>query len=126
MEPDYRRLMVEQVQLATPAERLMMIWERLVLNLGQAREAMAEGDHERANKELLSAQQILVILSNTLDQSWEGAATVDALYRWCWERLVAANVGWDPEQLRQATDVLMQLYDAWSKAAALQHAAAPG
>ena len=114
---DQRRLLTEQVQLATPAERLVMIWERLMLNLAQAAEAMERGEHERANNELISAQQILVILSNTLDHSWDGAANLDALYRWCWEQLVAANVKWDKTKLDDATSVLTQLYDAWCKAA---------
>jgi flagellar protein FliS len=114
---DQRRILVEQVQLATPAERLLMIWERLVLNLGQARDAMGAGEHENANTALISAQQILVILSGTLDHSWEGAASVDALYRWCWEKLVTANVGWDKSALDEAAGVLSQLYDAWCKAA---------
>ena len=115
---DRRRFLEEQVSLATPAERLMMIWERLMLNLDQAHEAMGAGEHERANTELLSAQQILVILSGTLDQSWDGAANLGALYRFCWEKLVAANVRWDKGQLEEATDILAQLYEAWGKAAA--------
>ena len=119
---DQRRLLVEQVQLATPAERLMMVWERLMGNLGQAREAMEGGDHERANNELISAQQVLVILSNTLDHSWAGAAGLDALYRWCWEQLVAANVAWDKAKLADATAVLTQLYDAWHQAADAERA----
>lgn len=114
---DYRRVMVEQVQLASPAERLMMIWERLMANLGQAGEAMSSGDHERANNELLSAQQILVILSGTLDQSWEGAANLDAVYRWCWEQLVMANVKWDVGKLDEAREILGRLYEAWTAAA---------
>ena len=119
---DQRRLLMEQVQLATPAERLLMIWERLVLNLGQAREAMEAGEHERANNELIAAQQILVVLSSTLDHSWEGAPNLDALYRWCWEQLVAANVAWDKAKLADATAVLTQLYDAWHQAADAERA----
>lgn len=115
---DQRKLLIEQVELATPAERLMMVWERLMLNVGQARQAMEVGDHEAASSKLISAQQILVILSGTLDRSWEGAANVDALYRWCWEKLVAANVKWDKAQLDEAAGTLSQLYDAWAKAAA--------
>lgn len=118
MDFNRKRLLEEQVSLATPVERLMMIWERLMLNLDQAREAMGAGEHERANTELLSAQQILVILSGTLDQSWDGAANLGALYRFCWEKLVAANVQWDKGQLEEATDILAQLYEAWGKAAA--------
>ena len=115
---DQKRLLQEQVQLATPAERLLMIWERLMLNLGQARDAIDAGEHEQANAELLSAQQILVILSATLDQSWEGAANLGVLYRFCWEKLVAANVKWDKSQLDEATSILAQLYGAWDRAAA--------
>lgn len=112
--------MVEQIELATPAERLVMIWDRLMLNLEAASEAMTADDHEKVNSELLSAQQILVILSNTLDHSWPPAEGVDRIYRWAWERLVAANVGWDTEALDVATGVLSELRSAWTKAAAAE------
>lgn len=114
---DHRHVMFEQVQLATPIERLMMVWERLMLNLDQARESMTAGDHERTNNELLAAQQILVILSGTLDPSWDGAANLDGLYRRCWEHLATANIHKDPKRLEEATEVLAPLYEAWSKAA---------
>lgn len=117
---DLRRLMVEQIELATPAERLMMIWERLMLNLEQAAEAMSAGEREQVNTELLSAQQILVVLSNTLDQSWPPAAGIDRIYRWAWQRLVAANVGFDPDELTAATNILTELYFAWTAAAAAE------
>ena len=109
--------MVEQIELATPAERLMMLWDRLALNLEQAGQSMSDGDHERVNTELQSAQQILVVLSNTLDQSWPPAAGIDRLYRWAWERLVAANIGFDPSELAAATSVLTELHSAWTAAA---------
>jgi len=112
--------MVEQIELATPAERLMMIWERLMLNLEQAAEAMSAGEREQVNTELLSAQQILVVLSNTLDQSWPPAAGIDRIYRWAWQRLVAANVGFDPDELTAATNILTELYFAWTAAAAAE------
>lgn len=114
---DLRRLMVEQIELATPAERLMIIWNRLTLNLEQAQQAMSAGDHEQTNTQLQSAQQILVILSNTLDHSWPPAARIDQLYRWAWERLVAANVNFDPAELAAATPVLTELHAAWATAA---------
>jgi len=115
---DLRRLMVEQIEFATPAERLMMIWERLMLNLEQAAEAMSAGEREQVNTELLSAQQILVVLSNTLDQSWPPAAGIDRIYRWAWQRLVAANVSFDPDELTAARGALSELHSAWTAAAA--------
>jgi len=114
---DFRLLMVGQVELATPAERLIVLWDRLMLNLEHAAEAMAADAHEQANTELLSAQQILVVLSNTLDRSWPPAEEIDRLYRWSWERLVAANVKFDPDELTSATSVLTELAAAWRAAA---------
>lgn len=115
--------MVEQIELATPAERLMMLWDRLMLNLEQAGQSMTDGDHERVNTELQSAQQILVALSSTLDQSWPPAAGIDRIYRWAWERLVSANVNFDPSELASATSVLTELHSAWSAAAAAEMSA---
>lgn len=109
--------MEEQVATSTPAERLLMIWERLGLDLERGREAMQVGDCEASNAALLSAERILVILSTTLDHDWEGAAGLDALYRWCWEGLVAANVGKDLARLGEVADVLAKLHSAWRQAA---------
>lgn len=115
---DTRKLMIEQIELATPAERLTLLWDRLTLNLEQAAEAMDAGDHETANNELLSAQQILVILSNTLDHNWPPADDIDRVYQWAWGKLVAANIGSDKAALDEATGVLTELAAAWTKAAA--------
>lgn len=114
---DRRRVMEEQVATATPAERLLMIWERLVLEVERGGEALRRGDWEVANSALISAQQILVILSTTLDHRWEGAANLDPLYRWCWEQLVAANASKDQSRLEQVAGVLAKLHAAWRQAA---------
>ena len=114
---DYENLLAQQVEIATPAERLLMVWEKLMSDLERASEAMGAGDHETANARLIAAQQVLVILSTTLDHSWDGAARLDALYRWCWEKLVEANVGWDKQSLTEARSVLAPLHQAWARAA---------
>jgi flagellar protein FliS len=124
---DYEKLLAEQIGIATPAERLLMVWEKLMADLASASEAMGKGDHEVASGRLIAAQQVLVILSTTLDQRWDGAARLDALYRWCWERLVEANVRWDKQALLDAKSVLGPLHDAWARAAeAFQPALAAG
>jgi flagellar protein FliS len=114
----YQKLLAEHVEIATPAERLLIVLEKLMADLESAEAAMGPGDHEAANGRLIAAQQILVILSTTLDQRWEGAARLDSLYRWCWEKLVQANVHWDKQALRDAKSVLKPLHEAWAQAAA--------
>lgn len=120
---DYDKLLAEQVAIATPAERLLMVWEKLAADLERAEEAMGRGDHEGANGRLIAAQQILVILSATLDYNWEPAGRIGSVYHWCWERLVQANVRWDRRALLDAKGVLRQLHEAWAQAAAIGEAA---
>ena len=117
MSYDHRRLMVEQVTTATPAERLLMVYDRLVLDIAGAREAKVAESHETANTCLLSAQAILVMLATTMDHSWDGAERLDALYRYCWEGLVKANVENDLERLDEVAGIVGKLHEAWQVAA---------
>lgn len=116
--------MEEQVATATPAERLLMLFDRLRLDMEMARASKEAGDHEGSNARFLSAQGILVVLATTLDRSWEGAERLDALYRYCWEGLVAANVAGDMDRLDEVEGILGQLHAAWQVAAATPVAAA--
>ncbi len=117
MSYDRRRIMIEQVSTATPAERLLMLYDRLMLDLETAAEAKRAGQHETANECLISAQGILVTFSTTLDHSWDGAARLDALYRFCWEGLIEVNMTGNLDTLDIVAGILGQLNEAFRVAA---------
>lgn len=115
------------VSTADPARLLVMLLDRLVLDVTRALEAQRSDSHQAASSQLLHAQDIVMELRTSLRMDvWDGAAGLASLYDYLHRQLVAANVGREPavteECLRLATD----LAATWREAAAqsTQHAPA--
>ena len=69
------RYVQDAVSTASPATLLIMLYDRLVLDLLRAEAALAEGKRDAANEQLTHAQDIVSELAATLDvNAWDGAA----------------------------------------------------
>ena len=108
----------DAVQTASPARLLVMLYDRLVLDLVNAETFAQKGDFEGMGRELQHAQDIVLELRTSLDHSaWDGAAGLDALYTWVFSELVGANVGRDAGRVAAARSIVEPLRDAWRQAA---------
>lgn len=93
---------------------LVMLYDRLVLDLEQADAAMGEGNIIVANDKLLHAQSIIFELQAALDpEAWAGATNLGQLYVWFNSELANANVKKDPKQVRVCLRLIRQLQQAW-------------
>jgi flagellar secretion chaperone FliS len=109
----YRR---DAVMLATPAQRLVMLFDRLVLDLQRAQNALEED--VPASAPIGHAQEILVELIASLRPGvWDGSEQLRALYAWANVRLVEARVQRDPAVVVAVLEVIEPLRDAWRDAA---------
>lgn len=108
------------VGLATaPPERLLtMLWDRLILDLVMAEEALVATDLSVANDRLVHAQDIVFELRASLRMDvWEGAAGLASLYAFVEEQLVQANVQKDPAAVATCRRLLEPLQQAFHEAA---------
>jgi flagellar protein FliS len=106
------------VETASPARLLVMLYDRLVLDLVNAESYAAEQDFQRMSGELQHAQDIVLELRTSLDvDAWDGAAGLAALYTWIFSELVSANVQRDPVKIKSCRDLVEPLRDAWRQAA---------
>ena len=81
------------VHTAAPAQLLVMLCERLVLDCRRALEAQQAGDHQAAHGQLLHAQDIVTELHSSLRPDvWEGGEDLSRLYGHLLVSLVQANV----------------------------------
>jgi flagellar secretion chaperone FliS len=104
---------------ASPARLVVMLYDRLALDLARGRQAQLDGDRETANNQLAHAQDIVAELLSSLDVDvWDGAANLASLYRWLIRELIAANVRMDPTRTAGCLSVVEPLRDAWTQAAA--------
>jgi flagellar protein FliS len=109
----------DAVTTASPARLLVMLFDRLVLDLARAEHAIGAGERSTWNANLLHAQDILAELVSSLDQdAWDGGPGLAALYTWMIAELTRANVGADAGKVAACRDMAEQLRDAWTQAAA--------
>jgi flagellar protein FliS len=113
-----QRYLADAIETATPAMRLTMLYDRLVLDLNRADQGFERSDIKLVHDSLVHAQEILITLRTTLrEQEWDGAARLAALYDFLHHELVSANVMKNRDQSRRAAELIAQLSDAWHQAA---------
>lgn len=106
------------VATASPQQLLVMLYERLTLDLQRASDALRNGEPSKAHEPLLHAQEIVLELNASLDASaWDGASNLAALYDYLHSELVKANVGKNLRVTDFCLDIVSTLRDTWREAA---------
>jgi flagellar secretion chaperone FliS len=113
------RYLGDTVATASPQQLLVMLYDRLALDLERAQGALLEGDRRAAGEQLVHAQEIVLELRSSLQVDvWEGGPRLAALYGWLHSELVQANVKGDRNRVASCRQVVEPLRDAWRQAAA--------
>lgn len=120
MHPATNPYQTQSVATATPAQLVTMLYDRALVATGRVRQQDRDqpGGVEAMNHELQRAQDILTELQLALDHEQGGAiaANLHALYEFCLERLVEANLHKDLSLLDAVDTTLRGLRDAWDDA----------
>jgi flagellar protein FliS len=112
------RYVSDSVGTASPARLLVMLYDRLVLDLMIASKSLAEADHETASTRIYHAQEIIMELQASLDPTaWSGGPGLSSLYSYLFTELVQANVTKDSARVDLVLRFAEQLRDAWREAA---------
>ena len=112
------RYLADSVTTASPAQLLVMLYDRLVLDVVRAEDALRAGDRDAAAQQLMHAQDIVIELRTTLDTStWTGAAGLAQLYAFLLAELISANVQADADKVAACRGLIEPLRDAWREAA---------
>jgi len=114
------RYLQDSINTASPGKLLLMLYDRLVLDLMQAEEALGGGDREQAHEKLTHAQEIIIELHSSLDiEAWSGAPGLASLYTYLLTELIGANIGKDAARVTSCRTLVEPLRDTWREAAAL-------
>ena len=106
------------VATASPARLLVMLVERLVLDVERGLAAQRDEDWPRAHQHLMHAQDVVVELASSLDvAAMPGGRELAALYEYLRARLVLANVRRRTSVTEEALGLARQLCDTWREAA---------
>jgi flagellar secretion chaperone FliS len=114
------RYLADSVATADPAALIVMLYDRLALDLARAEAALrGQGDLEAAHNNLVHAQDVVLGLRASLrPELWEGSDRLVALYEWLSRMLVQANLEKDPTIVADCLSVVTPLQTAWRQAAA--------
>jgi flagellar secretion chaperone FliS len=112
--------MSNSVTTANPQRLLVMLFDRLLLDVQRALAAQQADDHAAAFPHLIHAQDIVTELRGTLRvEAWEGGPGLASLYDWLLSRLIRANVTRDAQITAECLPVIESLVQTWREAAGL-------
>lgn len=108
----------QSVETASPAQLVLMLYDRALRALAQVRQASLPQDTELVNRELLRAQAIVSELQLALDfeRGAPIAGQLSQLYDYCMSRLIEANVRKDLALVDDVVPVIAGLREAWEQA----------
>ena len=113
------RYLGDTVTTASPQRLLVMLYDRLALDLERAEAALTAGDREAGAAQLQHAQDVVFGLLESLQvDAWEGAPRLAALYNWLIAELGRAVVKGDLRRVADCRKIVEPLRDAWTEAAA--------
>ena len=113
------RYLGDTVTTASPERLLVMLYDRLALDLERAERALQDKDRAEAGEQLGHAQEIVLELLASLQVDvWEGGPRLAALYNWLLSEMTAANLKGDVGRISSCRLVVEPLRDAWHQAAA--------
>ena len=108
-----------QVNAASPAERVVLLYEGALRFSRSSVAALERGDRPGAHAASVRAQEIVGELRATLDLAAGGeiAGQLDALYDFVIDRLMQGNIRRDTALTGEAIGVLEDLIGAWRQVA---------
>lgn len=114
------RYLADSVATADPALLIVMLYDRLGLDLARAEAALQDGrDLEAAHTNLVHAQDVVLCLrASVRPELWDGSERLIAIYEWLSRMLVQANLEKDPSIVADCMSVVTPLQAAWRQAAA--------
>ncbi len=125
MYPNVKSAYVDNsVATASPERLLVMLCDRLVLDVQRGLEAQRAGNLPESHNQLVHAQEIVTHLRSTLRvEAWDGGPGLASVYDWLHNQLIRANVSKDPAVTEGCLSIVTDLADTW-RTAALQAAQA--
>ena len=108
----------EAILSASPARLLVMLYDRLMLDLARAEAAQLDSDWGVASENLLHAQDIIAELAGSLKlELWDGAENMLGIYNYAGTALMNANIYRNEKLTRECIELLEPLRQTWHEAA---------
>ena len=104
-----------KVLTASPADLVLMLYEGAIKFCNIAIIAIEEKDIEKAHKNIMKVQNIILEFQATLDYKYATAKDFNEVYTYLLQRLREANVKKDKEILEEVLKHLRTMRDTWKE-----------
>jgi len=105
------------MKASTPQKLVVLMFERIGIDLHRAAAAIEIGHHEKAHRSLINAQDILFELQIALDHDvWDGAEQLQQIYNYLLGLLVEANIKKSGDLVAQCITIVEPLIETWREA----------
>ncbi len=106
-----------QINTASPAETVLMLYDGMIKFLRAAIEKLEEGDVEEKAKLIEKGVNIIDYLQSCLDKEKGGeiAVNLDRLYGYMMIQLTEANLQNDAGKIKQVIMLIQPIRDAWAE-----------
>jgi flagellar protein FliS len=112
------RYLADTIATAPPAKLLVMLYDRLVLDLNRGEGELRDGNRVAASTHLIHAQDIVLELRTSLKlDGWEGANGLAQIYTFVLTELIHANMNGDLKRVSDCRGLIEPLRDSWREAA---------
>jgi flagellar protein FliS len=105
-----------KILTASPAELTLMLYEGAIKFCNIAIISIEKQDIQKANINIIKAENIIVELRSTLNPQVPVAIEFDLMYDYIFRRLIDANISKDIEILEEALGFIRELRDTWKEA----------
>ena len=106
----------QQIMTATPEALTLMLYNGCLKFIKEGADALAEKNYKAANTSLQKAQNIISEFRVTLNMDYEISHQLLPLYNYAYDRLVEGNLDDNFDAIKEATDIITELRDAWAQA----------
>ncbi len=111
----YAQYANNKIMTASPAELTLMLYEGAIKFCNIAIGAIEEKQIQKANDNIIKAENIIEYLRETLNMKYAVAQDFDNIYAYLLSRLLEANIHKDPEILEEINTHLRSVRDTWKE-----------
>lgn len=112
----YKTYKQQSVMTMTSGDLLIALYDGMLKELGQAKNAFDHNNYSDINRDLKKVQLMLGHLKNTLDFEYEISNNLNALYDYFLDTVKKANLRKDPAELDEITQMIAELRDTFYQA----------
>ena len=109
----YQKYQEQSINTMTPVERIVLLFDKAVLNMNSAITYIENKDPCQAHNRIIKAEDIVLYLREILNMKYPVSKILFDYYTYIHQQLVMANINKDKELLELIIGMMVEVKSAW-------------